>query len=125
MIVENFRAYFEAFTGSASWEGLEHHFERVLHDDLTVKTANGELDREGWKESVKMLLNAGATQLNTHSLQAVTERHATLSYPFIGISDRPRSRCARHNPRRFRNQDRRRYRPSSDQPLTIACGNLG
>jgi len=61
MIAENFRAYFEAFTGSASWEDLEPHFERVFHDDLSVKTANGELDREGWKESVKLLLAAGTT----------------------------------------------------------------
>ena len=67
MIVEFFRAYFEAFTGSASWEGLEHHFERVLHDDLTVKTANGELDRqvcqiacESWFNPIEYTLIAGS-----------------------------------------------------------------
>lgn len=60
MIEQAFRAYFDAFTGSASWEELEPHFEAVFHDDLVVKTANGELDRAGWKSAVQALLASGA-----------------------------------------------------------------
>ena len=59
MIEETFRTYFEAFTGDASWDDIAPHFEKLFHDDLIVVTPNGEVDKAGWAQAVKSLLDAG------------------------------------------------------------------
>jgi len=60
MIVDKFRDYFSAFNGTATWEDLEPLFENLFHNDLTVKVASGEIDRNGWVLAVKKLLADGA-----------------------------------------------------------------
>ena len=60
MIDKHFRNYFAAFTGSATWDDLKPHFDLVFHEDLIVKTANGEIDRDGWEMAVKGLLASGS-----------------------------------------------------------------
>ncbi len=59
MIEHRLRAYFSAFNGTRTWEELEPQFNDIFHDDLTVVTASGEIDRNGWIGAVKKLLEDG------------------------------------------------------------------
>ena len=55
------RKYFDAFSGFADWDDLAQHFEDVFHDELIVATPNGHVNKIGWMEAVKALLNENAS----------------------------------------------------------------
>jgi hypothetical protein len=59
-VADKMGAYFTALDGSGDWTKLEPLFNALMHDEVVVVTAKGEVDKAGWQAAVQDLLSKNA-----------------------------------------------------------------
>lgn len=58
--MQKFENYLAAFDGSAVWDEVFPLFDDLFHPDLTVVTADGQMNKDEWGEIAKGLTDRGA-----------------------------------------------------------------
>lgn len=60
VVADKLGAYLAGINGTNKWDVVEPLFNAVMHDDVVVVTADGELDKAAWATSVQGMLDKGA-----------------------------------------------------------------